>query len=58
MPKSHVDVPSPWSQPTLKEGATAMAGVAWRLRLASRTCPPVAQALTVHCAAFPRWLLA
>ena len=57
-PKSHDDAPLPCAQPALKEGAPPFGGVAWRRRVASGTNPPVAHALTVHCAACPRSLLA
>lgn len=58
VPRSHEDVPAALPQPKLKPGAPPLAGVACSLMLASGTIPPVDQALTVHCAACPRSLLA
>jgi hypothetical protein len=45
-------------QPKLKPGAPPLAGVACSRMVASGTFPPVVQALTVHCAEWPRSLLA
>ena len=57
-PRSHEDVPSALPQPKLKPGAPPLAGVACSWIVASGTSPPVVQALTVHCAARPRSVLA
>ena len=57
-PRSHDDVPSALPQPKLKPGAPPLAGVACSRMVASGTFPPVVQALTVHCAEWPRTLLA
>ncbi len=56
-PRSQADVPSPLPQPALKPGAPPLAGVASSRMVASGTFPPVVQALTVHWAACPRWVL-
>jgi hypothetical protein len=57
-PRSQEDVPSALPQPKLKPGAPPLAGIACNWIVASGTFPPVVQALTVHCAACPRSLLA
>ena len=57
-PRSHEDVPSALPQPKLNRGAPPLAGVACSWIVASGTSPPVVQALTVHCAACPRSVLA
>jgi hypothetical protein len=57
-PRSHEDVPSALPQPKLNPGAPPLAGVACSWIVASGTSPPVVQALTVHCAACPRSVLA
>jgi hypothetical protein len=57
-PRSHEDVPLALPQPKLNPGAPPLAGVACSWIVASGTSPPVVQALTVHCAACPRSVLA
>ena len=55
-PRSHDAVPSWVPQPKLNVGFR-LAGVAVRRIVASGTLPPVAQAVTVHRADCPRWML-
>lgn len=55
-PRSH-DVPPLWlPQPKLNTGFR-LAGAAIRRMVASGTLPPCAQAVTVHRAVCPRWML-
>jgi hypothetical protein len=55
-PRSHDAVPSWLPQPKLNVGFK-LAGVAVRRMVASGTLPPVVQAVTVHRADCPRWML-
>lgn len=55
-PRSHDALPSWLPQPKLNAGLR-LEGAATRLRLASGTLPPSVQAVTVHSAACPRWML-
>jgi hypothetical protein len=55
-PRSHDALPSWLPQPKLNVGFR-LAGSATRLTVASGTLPPVVQAVTVHSAACPRWML-
>jgi hypothetical protein len=55
-PRSHDAVPSWLPQPKLNVGFR-LAGVAVRRMVASGTLPPVVQAVTVHRADCPRWML-
>ncbi len=55
-PRSHDEVPLWVPHPKLNADFTP-AGAACRLTVASGTLPPTVQALTVHCAVCPRWIL-
>lgn len=57
-PRSHDEVPAPLPQPPLNPGAPPAAGAACSRMMASGRFPPCVQALTVHCAGFPRSALA
>jgi hypothetical protein len=57
-PRSQVDVPLPLPQPKLNAGAVPTSGTDCRLSVASGMVPPVAQAVTVHWAGWPRSLVA
>lgn len=55
-PRSHDALPSWLPQPRLNAGLR-LAGAATRRTVASGTLPPCAQAVTVHTADCPRWML-
>jgi hypothetical protein len=55
-PRSHDALPSWLPQPKLNTGVR-LAGAAVRRMVASGTLPPCAQAVTVHRAVCPRWML-
>ena len=55
-PRSHDALPSWLPQPKLNTGFR-LAGAAIRRTVASGTLPPCAQAVTVHRAVCPRWML-
>jgi hypothetical protein len=56
-PRLHEDVPSLFPQPKLKLAVPLPAGAASSWIVTSGTLPPVAQAATVHWAAWPGWRL-
>ena len=55
-PRSHDALPLWLPQPKLNVGFR-LAGAATRRMVASGTSPPLAQAVTVHTAVWPRWML-
>ena len=56
--RSHEDAPLPVLQPKENSGELPTAGAACSRMTASGMFPPVAQAVTVHSAAAPSWLVA